>query len=572
MSISACWIVKNEAESITASIESVRNCVDELIVVDTGSTDGTVQAAEKCAAQVEHFEWTQDFSSARNYALSLASGDYVIFLDGDEHFSPSLNEADKDAIINCFKRNNADVLQIPRDEIDERGNWTGTTIHGRILRRGALKYSGRIHELPKLPDGSAPSCFPLSAYRIRHTGYAGDIRAQKALRNIAILEEALQEAESESRRFLYNAYLVREYAAVGNPNKANVNCRYLLDHNAMWLELSKDSAFDFIQFIYAAIYVVSAQRSLYSRKEVFDKLFMVIKSVYPDSRDAVLADLYYQALFDYREDRFLRMFYEAEILLTDLPPSELAESMSVESLLYSRGASAEYYRGNIKAARRLAIVSQQLSPNEDRPEIEMILHDSDPVTSDFYNTSGTGSFTDPLSEIGGYVLHAEYRKAYDLIVQQLDTGPLEHNLLRFLLIVAEKATDELAEIANDRFERSWALLSEILDLNDIISTGYVGKYAGGSEIADITFEKFLDAYSRDLSRPVTQEIIDLHILAAQRFENNGFAVAALQSYSLLFARSVAEAQRILESILRLLLDNEGGALAEQLRKVFEASI
>ena len=85
--ISACYIVKNEAENLAKSIKSLKNQVNEIVVVDTGSTDNTIAVAGKLGAKVYSFPWQDDFSQARNFALSKAKGDWLILLDADEYFT-----------------------------------------------------------------------------------------------------------------------------------------------------------------------------------------------------------------------------------------------------------------------------------------------------------------------------------------------------------------------------------------------------------------------------------------------------------------------------------------------------
>ncbi len=109
MKFSACWIVKDEAHNIKKSILSVKDCCDELIVVDTGSVDDTVRIAQKCGAKTKHFKWINDFSAAKNYALSLATGDYVIFLDGDEYFEPHLTIESGQEFHQTFEDSGADA-------------------------------------------------------------------------------------------------------------------------------------------------------------------------------------------------------------------------------------------------------------------------------------------------------------------------------------------------------------------------------------------------------------------------------------------------------------------------------
>ncbi len=82
--ISLCMIVKNEEDCLGTCLDSLKGIVDEMIVVDTGSTDRTVEIAKEKGADVYHFDWTGDFSEARNYSFSLATGDYIYTADADE--------------------------------------------------------------------------------------------------------------------------------------------------------------------------------------------------------------------------------------------------------------------------------------------------------------------------------------------------------------------------------------------------------------------------------------------------------------------------------------------------------
>ena len=84
--LSACTITKNEALNIKRSIDSYKEFVDEIIVVDTGSVDDTVEIAKNAGAKVFNFEWNNDFSAAKNFAIDNCTGDWIIFLDADEWF------------------------------------------------------------------------------------------------------------------------------------------------------------------------------------------------------------------------------------------------------------------------------------------------------------------------------------------------------------------------------------------------------------------------------------------------------------------------------------------------------
>lgn len=98
MQLSFCIIVKNEAENLPRCLSSVRNVVDEMIVLDTGSSDRTIEIAESFGAQVHTFEWCNDFSAARNESLKYAQGNWVLVLDADEVLVPEIVPILKGAI------------------------------------------------------------------------------------------------------------------------------------------------------------------------------------------------------------------------------------------------------------------------------------------------------------------------------------------------------------------------------------------------------------------------------------------------------------------------------------------
>jgi len=85
--LSLCMIVRNEAKNLPRCLESVQSAVDEIVVVDTGSTDETVAIAQQFNAQIYHFPWINDFSAARNESLKYVTGDWVLVLDADEALS-----------------------------------------------------------------------------------------------------------------------------------------------------------------------------------------------------------------------------------------------------------------------------------------------------------------------------------------------------------------------------------------------------------------------------------------------------------------------------------------------------
>ena len=94
MSLSLCMIVKNEENTLSRCLESVKDIVDEIIIVDTGSTDNTVEIAKSYGAKVFFYKWDNSFANARNYSLSKASKDWILIMDADDE----LVKEDKDKV------------------------------------------------------------------------------------------------------------------------------------------------------------------------------------------------------------------------------------------------------------------------------------------------------------------------------------------------------------------------------------------------------------------------------------------------------------------------------------------
>ena len=93
ITISLCMIVKNESEVLARCLDSVRDAVDEIIIIDTGSDDNTREIARRYTDHVYDFEWIDDFSAARNYSFSKASMDYCMWLDADDMLAPEARAA-----------------------------------------------------------------------------------------------------------------------------------------------------------------------------------------------------------------------------------------------------------------------------------------------------------------------------------------------------------------------------------------------------------------------------------------------------------------------------------------------
>ena len=158
--ISACMIVKNEEEFLPNCLNSIKNVVDEIIIVDTGSTDNTVTIAKEFKAKVYHHPWNNSFSEARNVSLKYASGDWIFQIDADEELERSDIPILRDAI-NTDSYNGIIIAihSIIKDS-------THKFYHPRIFRRGKGFYKDIIHEQTIIEGERLPT-----EIRLYHHGY-----------------------------------------------------------------------------------------------------------------------------------------------------------------------------------------------------------------------------------------------------------------------------------------------------------------------------------------------------------------------------------------------------------------
>ena len=139
-------IVKDEAEYLPTCLESVRDFVDEIVIVDTGSTDNTVAIARKCAARVFHFEWCNDVAASRNESLARATGQWILYLDADER----LDTQNKSKITTLLIEHPKAMAMNMRDVIPQTENnlMAGFSLdYCRLfLNMLDIRFEGPVHE------------------------------------------------------------------------------------------------------------------------------------------------------------------------------------------------------------------------------------------------------------------------------------------------------------------------------------------------------------------------------------------------------------------------------------------
>ena len=201
-------IVKNEARNLPRSLAPLMPYVDEAVVVDTGSTDGTPELAARLGARVHPFNWIFDFAAARNFSLDQAGGDWVLWLDGDNR----IPEEDAPLLKSLVQRDGEAILWAT--EIVEPGG--GRLLQKRFFpRRPEIRFRYRVHEQLCHPPGLAQVITPV---RIYHWGYEDrGLRQAKARRNLAILLAELQERPDD---FYLRYHLTRHHFFAGELQEA----------------------------------------------------------------------------------------------------------------------------------------------------------------------------------------------------------------------------------------------------------------------------------------------------------------------------------------------------------------
>jgi O-antigen biosynthesis protein len=203
-SIAVCVIARDEERFLVGCLESVRPFVDEIVVLDTGSLDGTVDIARALGARVETFVWRDDFAAARNAAIELATADWIFMLDADERLEPESGPVLRD----LPRRMPADVHgACPRIESRALGDVSGpcsiTSEVPRFFRRSAdLRYVGAIHEdVVFVPDPAATRNVIVNDLRVIHYGYDSGVYAarHKDERNTRLLERQTAEHPHDPR-------------------------------------------------------------------------------------------------------------------------------------------------------------------------------------------------------------------------------------------------------------------------------------------------------------------------------------------------------------------------------------
>lgn len=214
-------IVRNEETLISKCLNSVSGIVDEMIIVDTGSTDDTVKKCKSAGATVLHKDWENNFAAARNYGLEHAKGDWILWLDADEEVAKE--DTHKLRSVLTETREHIAGIQL----INYYGSYPIHSDHAYLINHHRLfrnhmgfRFHNRIHEQLNVKEvlGNVDHLVTLPV-KVYHYGYMDDItiKKNKHKRNIEILEKMKQEERTDP---WVDYHLANEYYREHNYNKS----------------------------------------------------------------------------------------------------------------------------------------------------------------------------------------------------------------------------------------------------------------------------------------------------------------------------------------------------------------
>lgn len=231
-------IVRNEADRIANVLEDASICCDELVVVDTGSTDATMEIAEEYDAEVWPIHWHDDFAKARNFAFGQCTSDWILWLDADDHLPVESAMAIRDEMWRSIviAAGDIDAIVAPYRMVNAAGDVTLTFDRERLIRRKAgLRWQGRVHENIAV---RADRTVRLDNFWVEHRP---GLKVSNPFRNLRILEDMYASGDDSPRTLFY---LANEYRDVGDPEMARLIYNKRLERTDGWAEETAQAAYE----------------------------------------------------------------------------------------------------------------------------------------------------------------------------------------------------------------------------------------------------------------------------------------------------------------------------------------
>jgi glycosyltransferase involved in cell wall biosynthesis len=223
--LSVCMIVKNEEANIAGALAGFTSFADEIIVVDTGSSDNTKEIAAGFTSKIYDFEWIDDFSAARNFAASKAAKGYQLWVDADDRIPPEAR-GHIGSLKSYFDGRKAFYFRL---ETLLPNAPASTCMQLRCIPvRGDVRFEGRVHEQIFPSAIRAGLELVTTDIVVRHLGYTTvEVQTAKALRNLAIMEKEKAEGRDDGA---LNFFLAMTYGPLGKHEEAARSMEAALRH------------------------------------------------------------------------------------------------------------------------------------------------------------------------------------------------------------------------------------------------------------------------------------------------------------------------------------------------------
>ena len=294
--ISVVLIVRDSSATIEKCLSSFKNIADEIVVVDTGSVDNTIEIVQKYTDKIFHFKWVNDFSAARNFSFDQCTCSHILWVDSDDYILPEDIQKIKE-----FDLSDKEIVICPYQYgHDEFGNSTCTVYRERIVKRSlGLKWVGPIHET--LPLNGKVDLSDISTHH--------DKQSSSSERNLRILEIIVNKTRKQhlkNARVFY--YLGKEFFDVGRyPKAIELFNEYLKMGDGWWEDR------------YNAYYYLAKCYFIKDDEEKFKKY--VFKSIEIEERRAEPYSLLGQWYFNKKE--WSKAIHWYEVCITLKRPREL---------------------------------------------------------------------------------------------------------------------------------------------------------------------------------------------------------------------------------------------------------
>ncbi|MED3662885.1 glycosyltransferase [Ureibacillus terrenus] len=341
VTISLCMIVKDEEKVLERCLNSVRDLVDEIVIVDTGSTDRTKEIARRYTEKVYDFEWSDDFSAARNFAFQQATKDYIFWIDADD----VITEVDREKfkkLKNFLKPEVDAVSMLYHIAFDEYNNPTFSYRRYRLVKREKnFKWKGPVHEYLEVGG------------RILHSDVAITHRREKkegrSDRNLRIYEKRLEKGEELTPRDLF--YYSNELKDHGQYEKA-------IEHYEKFLKLEDGWVEDKIR---ACINLASCYRSLGNLEKEIEALIRSIQYDVPRPEVSCrMGDLYLERKL---YDKAIMWYQFAIMVDTSKIPGFVQKAYSTW-YPYMQLCICHWHKGNKELAFECHRKAKEYRPND----------------------------------------------------------------------------------------------------------------------------------------------------------------------------------------------------------------